>query len=97
MEDQIRVIQNNDPIDEKQDIIINILKSSPSRNGDNISYTINRPTSCVGLLTQYNDKFATFKKEFYVLSFFGKLATARNELYKYFKNTITKIKMLYHY
>lgn len=85
LEDEIRFIQDNDPIDEKQDIVINILKSSSSRNGDNISYTINRPTSCVGLLTQYNDKFAAFKKEFNVLSFFGKLATARNEIIQIFQ------------
>lgn len=85
LELEIKFIQENDPIEEKQDIIINILKSSTSRSGDNISFTINRPSNRVGLLTQYNDKFAAFKKQFNVLSFFGKLATARNEIIQIFK------------
>lgn len=85
LELEIKFIQENDPIGEKQDIIINILKSSTSRNGDKISFTINRPSNQVGLLAQYNDKFSLFKKQFNVLSFFGKLATARNEIIQIFK------------
>lgn len=85
LELDIKFIQANDPIEEKQDIIINILKSSTSRSGDRISFTITRPSSNVGLLTQYNDKFDAFKKQFNVLSFFGKLATSRNEIIQIFK------------
>lgn len=84
LESEIRFIQENDPIEEKQEIIINILKSSTSRNGDYITFSVNRPTNKTGLLTQYNDKFTEFKKQFNVLSFFGKLTTIKNEIIQIF-------------
>lgn len=86
LESEIKFIQENDPIEEKQDIIINILKSNTSRSGDNVTFSIKRPANQTGLLTQYNEKFSNFKREFKVLDFFGKLATIKNEIIQIFNN-----------
>ncbi len=85
LELEIKFIQENVPIVERQDIVISILKSSSSRSGDKTFFTINRSSNSVGLLAQYNDKFAIFKKQFNILSFFGKLATVKSEITQIFK------------
>lgn len=87
LEDIIKFIQENDPIQEKQNIIISILKGSPSSNSNYYTYSVEKPANSTseGICSSYNKKFSTFKKEFNVLTFFSKLATVRSELQSMFK------------
>lgn len=85
IEDEIRFIQENGLMEERQNIVVNVLNSKVSTSGNNISYIINKPSSSLGLIESYKKKFATFKKEFNVLAFFGKLATIRSEIRLMFK------------
>jgi hypothetical protein len=104
IQDTIKFIEKNNPMEEKQEILIEFLKSESSSNGIYQEYRIKKANSSDSekLKSNYIDKYKEFKKGFDFMGFFGLTAVIKTNLEKIFqeynfteKNSLLLIDELY--
>lgn len=87
LNDIMSFMKKNSPVKEKQVILTSLLKGTFSLSGANAVYTVKRDTSTSSetLLTNYMNKFRSFKSNFELCTFYGLVATVGASIEEIFK------------